>query len=47
MGSGSVTVAGEPGETLRLPRLRDSWWFLLIALVILVGSLAFTVSTLG
>ena len=47
VGPGSVMVAGESGETLRLPRLRDSWWLLLIALVILVGSLAFTVSTLG
>lgn len=47
VGSGSVLEAGEPGETLRLPRLRDSWWLLLIALLVLAGSLAFTVSTLG
>jgi len=40
-------VAGEPGENLRLPRVRDSWWLLLIALVIMAGSLALTVSTLG
>jgi len=47
VGSGSVMVAGGPGETLRLPRLRDSWWLLLIALLVLAGSLAYTVNTLG
>jgi hypothetical protein len=47
VGSASVMVAGEPGENLRLPRVRDSWWLLLIALVIMAGSLALTVSTLG